>query len=533
MKFYRPLLIVALLSFALIQYSHAVKYSGLYTFGDSLSSDGDNAITPGLVWPQYLADSILQPGAIYNDYAVPGARVEEVLDTVKQYLSDSVKADPNAIYALWAGTNNGSTGSSGNIAEAASLLSAAGAKNILVLNLHPNPRRSTGFLIGYNTAMRNRLNTLSANVIQVDTFSLFNELYADPTVYGFANATAVLSDALHFPTQTHEIVSDYIVSVMEAPSLISLLPEIVLPSVREHQTAVLNHLGSLKGNSQENSFIPWVSYVSGTGDGEEGSLTSAFDHDVTGFLGGVDFQWTENLIVGLDFEKNQTQGDFTNRGQYDLDTTLTSFSALFSFGKFFTQGMLTKGSLSFNEVLRTIPLGIATRSMKGTPSGDITALNLNFGMELLQADKDKPWTLGPIVSLSQQTVTIDGYVEDDIAASTSMNFEEQERESFLASGGLSASYDTETSLGAMRAYTHLFFEKELEDSPRTIRGGVNTLSGSSFSMPGVEPESQATRLGVGLQTNLLHGITGQISFEFRNGDSSSDKTIRIEVRKIF
>ena len=97
MKSWKSYLAVTLLSLGIIHNSQAVKYSGLYTFGDSLSSDEGDWVSPGLVWPQYLADAMLQPGATYRNYAFGGARVEEVLDTVKGYLSTATKADATAI----------------------------------------------------------------------------------------------------------------------------------------------------------------------------------------------------------------------------------------------------------------------------------------------------------------------------------------------------------------------------------------------------------------------------------------------------
>lgn len=225
----------------------AASFDGLYVFGDSLSDDGNlykatgdstpenppyyqGRFSNGPVWVEYLATDLgltFNPntdfayggaGSGYNSTSVnpniPGLLTQ--VDGFTSYLQQThQQADPNALYTVWAGSNDYVFGNVtdpsrpvDNILSAITSLAQAGAKNFLVPNL---PDLGSVPLVNQNSQVSNELATLSSlhnsdlasgldtlseklspdsvNIFQLDVNSLFNDALANPGKYGFTNVT--------------------------------------------------------------------------------------------------------------------------------------------------------------------------------------------------------------------------------------------------------------------------------------------------------------------------------------------------------
>jgi phospholipase/lecithinase/hemolysin len=261
---------VALIAACNIVPASAAAYSGLYVFGDSLSDTGNVAIATagaepappysdgrfsnGNLWVQDVAASLgLGPVAPSlaggDDFAVGGAQTGETLanpytsanpfqqesDLTAQlaaYNARGLPAQPNALYALWIGSNDVdallSAVAAGtltaaevpadigqaitNIATVVSGLAADGMKNLLALNvpdlsktpdsiaaasLTANPTATLAEIqavsLTFDQALQSTLNGLSAadgfTLNLVDTFSALDTIVAQPAAYGLTNVT--------------------------------------------------------------------------------------------------------------------------------------------------------------------------------------------------------------------------------------------------------------------------------------------------------------------------------------------------------
>lgn len=169
-------------------------------------------------------------------------------------------ADPNALYFVWGGSNDlfaAGTNASAQTAYDAALnittfvgtLAGMGAQHIVVANL-PNlgltPEAvgdpltqlgATSYSVGFNQLLAGGLNSLYASfptldLVQFDTYSLFNQIYFNPALYGFTNVTDACFDGIslcatpdsylfmdnvHPTTRTHEILGAAIVSAVPLP----------------------------------------------------------------------------------------------------------------------------------------------------------------------------------------------------------------------------------------------------------------------------------------------------------------------------
>ena len=239
MRRIRPTLVAGALALALAAGSASAQFSGVYTFGDSLSDAGQYGArwttNPGLTAFMYIGENFgfssapsTQGG---NNFAYGGARVSSlpgfppspptaaavpVATQVTQFLSQGA-LDPNALYQIQGGANDvftlastpgltsaqiqaGVVQSALDLATQVGRLRAAGAQYVIVQNL-PDIGRTpfaasqgaqatfTGISGLFNSTLDGAIGSAGLSVIQFNTSALLNEVVASPALYGFANAT--------------------------------------------------------------------------------------------------------------------------------------------------------------------------------------------------------------------------------------------------------------------------------------------------------------------------------------------------------
>ena len=275
MRLHVRALLVALAIVACASGARAQDYNAVVVFGDSLSDSGNVAqalqlglppgssftTNPDPVWAELVAQTFAAPGinslAGGTNYAIGGACVnpnlpclvtvpgvgEIRLPGIDEQIALHVgsrpdgAADPDALYALWAGSNDlvdileaalmpapGAPPANPEAAIAETVrhyaraiqrLQDAGARHIVVFNLPdpgatpfaqsiPDPRFSatlTALAQGYNEALDAGLGSLDDGIVPIDAFGFFDQVVRDPAKYGFTNvdgtACAPLSEAVN------------------------------------------------------------------------------------------------------------------------------------------------------------------------------------------------------------------------------------------------------------------------------------------------------------------------------------------------
>ena len=228
-------------------YGYAVAGS---TSGVGNYIDGGSASTPGTGFNIPLVGTIPP---------LPG-----MAQQLQTFATNHSVADPNALYFVWGGSNDlfaaGANASAQtaydaalNITNFVGTLAGMGAQHIVVANLPnigltpeaaSNPLAQLGassYSVGFNQLLAGGLNSLhggfpTLDLVQFDTYSLFNRIYANPALYGFSNVTNacfdgvslcadpgsyLFMDNVHPTTRTHEIFGAAIVSAVPlSPSLL-------------------------------------------------------------------------------------------------------------------------------------------------------------------------------------------------------------------------------------------------------------------------------------------------------------------------
>ncbi|WP_229424207.1 SGNH/GDSL hydrolase family protein [Moorena producens] len=195
-------------------------------------------------------------GGIGEFGGLPGLLTQVAGFTNDLIVSDQM-ADPNALYILWAGSNDyrtfdppNPTQVVGNIETALNSLYNFGARNFLVLNLADlgkmPPRLRPGNVLStrltdlteqHNSVLDSTLNVLSQslpdiNLISFDKYDLFNQMLANPGNFGFTNVTEkclnvkliacanpdefLFWDSFHLTTAANQILGESTIAALKS-----------------------------------------------------------------------------------------------------------------------------------------------------------------------------------------------------------------------------------------------------------------------------------------------------------------------------
>lgn len=579
----------------------AQTYSQTIFFGDSLTDAGAFrpgliqvggptaalvgrfTTNPGLVWSEYLANYYGTGATPSNqggtNYAVGGARggvngtspfgpIPSVSAQVSGYLAaNGGRADPNALYTVWSGANDIFAVAAGAPAQttiatavgahvtAVASLRSAGARYILVptvpdTGLTPSARAQgpaaqaalTRLAVTYNSSLFAGLSGAGLRVIPLNTFSLFQEVVANPGAYGFANITGtacqpqitansltctpntlvspgaadsyLFADGVHPTSRAHQLLSEFAVSVLEAPRQVAVLPYSAKVVGRSRADRVSEH-ADLAADAEGEGMRWWVD---ARGDSLRYDTGIGFDGVAPGLTGGVD--WTRGgMVYGVFGGIGRSYVDFgERRGDFEqLDGTLGGFFAWRG------ESVWVNAQASYTwlryDVDREIWLGPSKRSHGGSPDGRNLTVGVNAGFEF----GDEGFRHGPVVGVLAQRIEVDGFAESDPALSTSLAYPDQEYDSLIGRVGWRARL---TGGGHLQPYAQLTYEREFEDEQDEAFARVQSLPATGeYAVPGLRFDDSYGMLLLGARTQAF-GLDANVGVSATVGhEGGNDATV--------
>ena len=464
---------------------------------------------------------------------------------VTNYLAaNGGRADSNALYTVWGGANdlfaitNAGAPAASTIANAVTSeigivtqLQNAGAKYILVatvpdLGVTPAFRalgpaaqaQGTALTTTYNNSLFTGLASSGLRVIPLDTFSLIREIVASPAAYGFSNITGTacqpqitansltcnptsyitpdapntyaFADGVHPTSRAHQILSQYAVSVLEAPRQIALLPHATAVVGRARADRVSSHLAG----KPDGDGMRW--WVDGRADFQRYDRGNTYDGVAPALTGGID--WTSgNFVYGGFAGLGRSFSNFGLRGgEFEqLDATLGGFGGWYG-ERAWVNAQLSYSQLRY-DVDREVFLGPAKRTHSGSPDGS----NITFGVSAGYNFTGEALTHGPVLSVLTQRIDIDGYAEDQPTLSTSLSYPDQNFDSLITSLGWQASYQINDHL---TPYARMTWDMEHEDQAEEAFARSQSIVGSlEYAVPGQEFDDTYLTLQMGARTELF------------------------------
>lgn len=497
-------------------------FNGLSVFGDSLSAE---EMPWGRPWPDFMGELILTEGGRYENLAVGGATSYTVLETISGYVARNPRLDPGGLYVIFAGTNDG-RGDAGYIAEGVNTLHQSGAKYIMVSNLHDCPRRSPAVINAFNRDLQTRLKGSEANIIMVDTHSLINELNADPPSYGFG-PDPVLTDGLHFSQRTSGIIAQYFNSILQAPVLISMLPE--LPRYAAH----LNHnrLEFLLAGPASRAVRRFSLFADAGWNrlqiqarDEYSSLETA---DYNLILGGL-FPFRDNFKSGLGLNLSSGKGEFGGGGG-DLKMTgrIISFFAEYEIRDIFPITLiLSRGWYDLDEISRPVVLGSHIRDCRGSTYADTAGLAVKARPRLIKTEKHD---FGLRLGMDYGQVKVGGYSERG-NTSTSMKYGSQKTDRTIGNLGVYYDYLHKYDRADIRFHLQGDYLFNSGGGSRTVSAGVSNFD-IMFESPAYSSGNYgALQLSLGVDLILPSGLTGLCAYHYEHSDIASINSVRLGLK---
>lgn len=588
----------------------ANNFSQTIFFGDSLTDSGYFKNTPLVqtfkpsstakfttnpdkVWSEHFAEAYGSNATSIaldkngNNYAGGGAKVNTPVNNaglIPLSLEEQINKhenergiDPNALYSVWIGANDlfaaNTLAQTDNEAANKALFDAAnnagsyikslnekGANNILVFSLpdvgltplaltnnKSTPAKYTEQSQYYNDTLMSNLKSINGNIIVLDTFSLLQEVIANPSAYGYtnvkdkacdpvktfagqsvfctpdtyaeenANNTYVFADNVHPTGITHKSIAKYAQSVIEAPKQIGQTGLNLHQAAYTNNNVIQNHLNLIntKSNTQIDGLNLWGNVNLNTPKGE-----STADNSNTLVTVGIEKNeiFSQNSTSGLYVQNAQNDTSLTNTS---TDTKNESDSNTIGLGFYHKQLFNNDINLAINLGLnmldtsstRKIELSnvVRTHNADGNGSQYIASARLDKTFSFDEA------TLAPFAQLTASKTKVDTLVEDG-DKSTAMNYGKQDYDDTNAQIGVTGKYsitDSVTAFGQTAYSTRLS-----DDDNQSINARVNNLEVNYFSTPinNQNADNDALNTTIGLQVNLA-GINAAAGINHSSLDS--------------
>ena len=584
----------------------AAQFSGFYFFGDSLSDvgafkpvlpPGTGLFTtnPGPIWvtvfSQRYGASVTPANQGGTDYAEGGARVTQtpgyppiaptaaaipVSTQIQNFLAKG-QVDSGALYSVWAGANDlfvqldalaaGSITpaqvqanmalAAGQLAQQVGVLSAAGARYIMVFNLPDVGKTPFGVGSGagptitalssfYNDTLNAGLNALKIDIIRLNDFALLNEVIASPATYGFTNAstpactvplsvlctpatlvapnaaqTYVFADSVHPTTATGQIISDYAASVVTAPQQMSLLAEAPVQVEQANFRALDDRMWSaLNMPRPQRKFDAYAVYDYGNND-LSGDVGGGHMHANPIVVGG-DTKISDQLLAGIAFGYTEDKASLGNStGGFTLDDATITVYAGYGSGPWYLGATVGGGSLDYRNIHRSFALGPATRTENSSTNGWQFIARALGGYWF---NTSGAWLNGPYARLTYQNIQVDGFAESG-TSSTAMSFGSQKFDPL----SLSVGWQAAGSLGSLHPFGRVSWEHN-DNGDRTITASLVSMPGE-FSLPAYTFDNNYALFTLGTSAELGSKLVGFVSVSATAGNGSGNyQAVTVGVR---
>ncbi|MGL4440164.1 MAG: autotransporter domain-containing protein [Bosea sp. (in: a-proteobacteria)] len=573
---------LALLAVTLMSTS-ALAQQRYIAFGDSLSDSGNlfaasgqppapyfnGRFSNGRTWVELLSgvpmSGFFPVGAVNNNtstnFSFGGARTDAVVANppgtgtqIGAFLARGGAFTPGSTVTLWAGANDifqalpaaganpataqavmqgVSVTAATNVGTQTGQLAAAGARQIIVLNL-PNfgslPQFAGTAAAGlagvssaaFNTALTTTVGAAAAaspaaNVTLVDIGSVFSALQASAANYGFTNVTQqclttpscvgnptvqsgyAFYDGVHPTAAGHQLIAAVVTQYMQAPILAGVFSALGEQAIDERRTGMsraFDRLDNVRfGKLGVNDYF--VNAYGGVSNGDSANNRPRFRSSNYGVNFGMNRALSTNW--GLTASGSVGVGTTKIASILTADTFNAAFDlgAIYNAGNFFAKGGLGLGVTRFGDMERTTVGPLSNKS-------STTAVSYNAGVEAGYIHTVGMFELSPRARLAWLGGTIDKISETGIVAPLSIN--SRNVNAVLGGVELRATANIVNTPGQKVAVTALVgYERYLTYSGNTLAGRIIGNTSQGFRNITGDPKGPGVIFGLGLSSQMASG----------------------------
>lgn len=321
-----------------------------------------------------------------------------------------------------------------------------------------------------------------------------------------AQQTSLFADDLHFSQAGHRIVSDYVYSLIVAPSQISFLTENAI-QFRRGLTGGIQEQIDLSQRRRTPGFNVWF-------NGDVSSLklnnsSPGFPSDpstpVSGTL-GVNYTFASNFLLGGALTVGSQNPSFSSGGGFKEREIAGSVYGALRAGEFWGNAILTYGYLDY-DINRVVPIGISFDSNTAKTHGGNVSFAALGGYDFRFGN----FTVAPVAGVEVQSVRVNAFAET--GAFTNLAFSNIGRESLVSALGARASLN----MGVWRPFVQATWNHELNGTRnKTVTASILSTPAPSYSLPIVQfgrdwaSATAGTTLELGSGFTGIAAITGQL-----------------------
>ena len=294
-------------------------------------------------------------------------------------------------------------------------------------------------------------------------------------------------------------------------------------------------------------FSRWGFFASGTlgrGEVDPGQVDPAYDTDIEGISAGVDYRFSDRLILGGAL--GLTRQDTTlpgGRGEVETSGwSVSGYTTFYQPDSWYVDGVLTWGRNDYDllrSIRYTLPLpGGGTREIDqravSSSEGDMLSMAFTFGRDFNRG----AWGLGPYGRLLFTRLDFD-VIEENLqpgpGSGLGLRIEQRELESLASVLGGKLTYTHSTNWGVLMPHLQLEWEHEFRDDPQALEARfLNDPTGSVMLLRGDELDTDYFRIGLGMSMVLTKGRSGYFYYERLLGkDRSSQYNLALGFRMEF
>ncbi len=582
MRTFRPTTVAGALALAFCAGTASAQFTNTYIFGDSLSDAGQYGArfttNPGLVTPMYVGQAFglsatpsfqggndfAQGGAMVNSQSPlvpPGVPNVSIMQQVNAFLPN-VLMNRDALYQIQGGANDifvlaatnpagaqaGTVQAATDLATAVGKLKAAGAQYVIVQNLPdlgktpsaaaqgPAAQAGLSGLAGlFNSTLNAAIGAADLHVIQFNTNALFNEILANPALYGFtntkgvactvpsslnctpatlvaanANMNYVFADGVHPTTGATLLQAQAIASMITGPQQMAALAEAPLDIERaQWRTLDGRMMSAINAPGSSGKFQTWAAYDYASPDISGAGLAGSANLNTISV--GGDMRVSDRMLAGLQFAYSEQKGDYgNNNGNFKVrEPNLTAYLG-YGEGPWYVGATLGLGSLDV-DTTRYIQLGPTTRSEIGSTRGYHNVVRLLGGYWFNYKDISH----GPFAKLTYENIVVRQFSENG-SDSTALTYDQQKQNPVWSSLG----YQATGVFSGFRPFARVTWEYNFDADTRQVNAKSNTLNGW-YQVPGFRQDSNWWLFDVGVSKDFGK-VTGFVSANASAGKDDGD-----------
>jgi uncharacterized protein YhjY with autotransporter beta-barrel domain len=279
---------------------------------------------------------------------------------------------------------------------------------------------------------------------------------------------------------------------------------------------------SLSGPNPFGRLGLFVNGIFGFGDKDTTSREAGFDFDTYGVTGGVDYRFTDNLVLGLAFGYTNTDSDFASaRGKLDADAYAFSAFGTYYLGMLYVDGIFTYGWNDYDNarnIVYAIPGTTQLTTVNQSARSETDGAQYSFALSTGYDFTARGFTFGPYGRLSYLKADIDGFQEriDNTSNGFGLTLavNDQDVESLTWVLGGQASYALSTGFGVLVPQVRLEWEHEFLDSQRRITARfVNDPLNTPILLDTDNPDRDYFNLGAGMSAVFQRGVSAFAYYE--------------------